>query len=753
MVFLTGVTAVAGFGGSGAAGASAAKWSALTITGPPLANGHLLAVTCRSAAACVAVGYYTNDQDVQVPFAERWNGRAWSADRVPAPPSGTAGSFVAVSCSSTSACTAVGGYTGAKGRPAMLVERWNGRAWSIETVSAPRPGGRVRLNSVACPMRRVCVAVGWFSDAANRQRALLERWDGARWSLTQIPSPRRDNAVSLRSVSCSSPDACMAVGAAGAKTVDAPLAERWNGRGWSIENTPKLHGSGGLSAVSCVSKAGCFAVGSVAIPGQGPTYPDQGPPVSTLAERWVRGKWSIQATPNPHLSAGGADGPPQVIVKLAAISCSSLRACTAVGSSDSLAPSDGYIVDYSEMLVEHWDGTRWVGQTAPRPPLYGEPQQPGGGPAFSGVACGSPTMCVAVGGPGFNEVAGSVDTSVQTTFAARWNGHVWQIQDTANGVGTSGGRLESISCPAATTCFAVGGGNPNGGPPLAEQWDGARWNVLPTPDPGAGAELRGISCTSVRECTAVGGAGGEPLAEHWDGNAWTLRSTPKAPGGSSLVTGDGLSGVSCLSPTFCVAVGAPHLAEIWNGTTWTLENTGSDGQLDAVSCTSRTSCVGVGATDGEIPATLAESWDGSTWKVQRTPTPFNYVAGLSGVSCTTTTACTAVGSFGEQLIDRWDGSAWRSQRSPSTPGGPNGFSALTSVSCTSNTTCIAVGESTVNDSAPSASLAESWNGTRWIVQPTPDQGPLQGVSCAKLAACTAVGMRSTNTLPAALRYH
>ena len=748
----------AGLGGSGGASAAAAGWSAQVITGPPRANGQLVAVSCGSASACVAVGSFVNSQEVQSPLVEHWNGRGWEVDDAPSLPFGTAGSLDTVSCYSTNACIAVGTYTSAGGDSAMLAERWNGRAWSIEPAPTPAAAAGLALGGVSCPSLRVCVAVGSFSGSGHRPRALLEQWDGSSWSLEQIPSPSRDRAMSLSGVSCSSPTACMAVGAAGQNTTDTPLAERWDGERWSIEKTPRLRQPGGLSGVACVSNTGCFAVGSVtsvAIPGQ--SYAT----TSTLAERWIDGKWSIQRTPNPHLSGGG--GSPQVVVKLAAISCSSLRACTAVGSSDLLDWGDDNLNDYSEMLVERWNGRRWASQHAPKPAATPAAQLDER-PAFSGVSCGSPTTCIAVG-PVSNVLdPSSTNTSVQTTLAERWNGDVWQIQDTVNGVGSSGGKLQAVSCPTATTCFAVGWGSQYGGPGLVERWSGVGWTVTPTPAVGAdSAELNGISCTSARDCTAVGAGSGGGFIERWNGSAWTIETIP-GPSASSVRT---LSSVSCPSATFCVAVGntpaagARPVAAIWNGTKWTVQDTSPSGYLDAVSCTSPTFCLGVGASDNQA---LAESWDGSTWTVQRTPIPAGATgAQLSGVSCASSAACTAVGSFGEgggqglTLVERWSGSAWTIQSSPNAPGvGSNGFSSsLLSVSCTTATSCTAAGESRATTTTPT-SLAESWNGTTWTIQRTPNQGPLQGVSCSEAGACTAVGFRGgyklPNPLPTALRY-
>ncbi len=62
-------------------------------------------------------------------------------------------------------------------------------------------------------------------------------------------------------------------------------------------------------------------------------------------------------------------------------------------------------------------------------------------------------------------------------------------------------------------------------------WNGTTWSLLRTPNPGSvNNELRGISCTSPSRCMAVGdftGIGNElTLAESWNGTAWTVVKIP-----------------------------------------------------------------------------------------------------------------------------------------------------------------------------------------------------------------------------------
>jgi hypothetical protein len=65
-------------------------------------------VACTSANACTAVGAYNTSTNVPLPLAERWNGSSWTVQPTPTPPNATASVLQAVSCTSATACTAVG---------------------------------------------------------------------------------------------------------------------------------------------------------------------------------------------------------------------------------------------------------------------------------------------------------------------------------------------------------------------------------------------------------------------------------------------------------------------------------------------------------------------------------------------------------------------------------------------------------------------------------------------------------------------
>src|SRR5207302_486063 len=98
---------------------------------------------------------------------------------------------------------------------------------------------------------------------------------------------------------------------------------------------------------------------------------------------------------------------------------------------------------------------------------------------------------------------------------------------------------------------------------------------------------------------------------------WSGVPTP----GSNQQSGS-LNGVSCVSRSFCAAVGyddslhAP-LASIWNGQSWeatAFDTTFPGGQLESVSCTSASMCLAVGFyADQGWDRPITGKWDGSTW--------------------------------------------------------------------------------------------------------------------------------------------
>ncbi len=119
--------------------------------------------------------------------------------------------------------------------------------------------------------------------------------------------------------------------------------------------------------------------------------------------------------------------------------------------------------------------------------------------------------------------------------------------------------------------------------------------------------------------------------------------------------------------------------------------------------------------------------------------------GINTVACHTSSSCEAVGAYftgshvKRTLAESWNGTSWATQSTPNNGAGDND---LVGVACVTSTSCKAVGYF-VNGSSVDRTLAESWNGTAWTIIPIADNGVntnyLYDVSCVSSTNCKAVG--------------
>lgn len=236
--------------------------------------------SCASATDCWAVGYAgTLGQGGPhfAPLVVHWNGSAWSL--ASAPGKSAVSELLTVSCPTASDCWAIGSWvTGQLGaRGGTLTEHWNGTRWSVvrtptdtsgppgSVAGSPTVGGGPMVTDVSCATPATCVAVGYWSG----DRALVERWTGSAWVLARPARPRGPSAIGFNGVSCATPRWCVAVGGSySAATRKARLlVERWNGAAWTIMPVAAPASAYGLFDVSCVTTRGCVAVGDT---GSGP---------------------------------------------------------------------------------------------------------------------------------------------------------------------------------------------------------------------------------------------------------------------------------------------------------------------------------------------------------------------------------------------------------------------------------------------------------------------------------------------------
>lgn len=339
------------------AGKNRASWTVQKSPNPS-GNGDFHGVDCTGAKACTAVGsYYNQAANAQLPLAASWNGRAWRRQPIPAPAQTSYGHLNGVSCPKRTFCIAVGSdvlttkrwitlaevwrgrrweitpapplespkddtleavscsspancmAAGSTGDQA-LIEHWNGARWTIQPAARPDGSTSSLLYGVSCVTRKWCMAAGYYNIGV----AFTEVWAGKRWSIRpaeQVP----DNDSQFTGVSCTSRVSCTAAGIYGNLAgLDYPLAERWNGKVWTIQPVP--HPEGQLDSflidVACSTARACTATGRY-FTETGPSY--------TFAESWNGKTWVLQPTVNPSETINALDG----------LACTSANACTAVG--------------------------------------------------------------------------------------------------------------------------------------------------------------------------------------------------------------------------------------------------------------------------------------------------------------------------------------------------------------------------------------------------------------------------------------
>jgi hypothetical protein len=720
--------------------AGAATWTTQPVPPPLATNGTLLGVSC-TGTTCEAVGSNLDSSGRQVTLAEKWTGSAWTRQSIPNPTGDPQGNsfneLTSISCSAANACTALDLDTSAYlfGAAQIPAERWNGTAWSAQTITLPS-GEYGLLNAISCSSVTSCTAVGSYgSQGADMQHSLVEHWNGTTWQAQSAPLSGYTQ-VFLNDVSCRSATACVAVGATvNSSSQKVALADIYNGTTWVAKRPATLSGatSSLLNGVSCTAATTCVAVG-------------QASGSTGLGEKLNGTTWTAKAV------SGASD--------LLSVSCSAATACSAVAGPGS--------------TVERWNGSTWAAQTAasvtPAATLVG-------------ISCAGAAACTAVGatGDGFHGAARSVQqrpasalvhgaSPAPTSRAARvgersasisyqggegvsvaeaWNGSAWKRQVSLNPTGAGSVDVGAVSCAASTTACVLVGTYWNVGAqqdePLSEVKTSSGWGLVSVPAQSGLSGFNGVSCTAANSCLAVGINGYQGLYGKWNGTSWTTGIIP-APSGDYALD---LLSVSCRTASSCEAVGDASgssgqvaIAEGWNGTTWTRQSlyvpAATSSVLASISCVSTGPCQAAGSystSSGTQP--LAPSWDGYTWSTGPVPIPSGATgAALYGASCKTGTACTVVGEWqgpgaAGGLADRFNGTSWTNQTPPSTPV----LWQLIGVSCATTTACTTVATTASSD----------WSGTSWgpaqsYAAPT-DGGAatIDSIRCIAAQSCIAAG--------------
>ncbi|HTW09687.1 MAG TPA: hypothetical protein VME46_19440 [Acidimicrobiales bacterium] len=350
-----------------------------------------------------------------------------------------AGSLAAVSCAGTTFCVAVGSSSTATGPRVALVEKWDGHKWTKMTLTAPAGSSGSALFGVSCPSTTTCTAVGEMATGHTSSAALVERWDGSGWQRQSVPKEAGATSVVLFSVSCVTSSSCASVGDYYTTSGYSALAATYHGGDWQLVTVPvPARGTpSALDGVSC-RPTSCTVVGyyfnrrvsNYSLP---------------LAERLTAANAVAEDVPQP---AGVTKGG-----QLQAVSCPAASACEAVGI--------GSTGSGSAALAYRWSAGGWSDQTLPKTPA-----------SLDGVSCPTLAVCVATG---------QTETTPSSTLAYRWAGSKWEAQPTTNPPSPTDRVLAALSCPSTSDCVAVGsyfaGSSQHS---WSELWDGTKWETEAT---------------------------------------------------------------------------------------------------------------------------------------------------------------------------------------------------------------------------------------------------------------------------------
>jgi hypothetical protein len=308
----------------GKAGLIAEQWNGTkwSIQEPPIPTGaqenavDLQGVSCTSATACTAVGAFVNRaKNVWVGYTEQWDGTTWVAQELPSPAGAGNIGMSGISCTSPTSCLVVGTQSSAHMASVPLAESWNGTTWTVQEPPLPPNAKETYLKAVSCTTTEACTAVGYYYDTAGEDLPLAERWNGTTWTVQEPPAPSATATqpfvyLQLSGVSCVSATSCTAVGNFyNASKETLPFAESWNGTTWTAAELPLPHGLHelwALSGVSCTAPTACTAVGYG---------------VESVAESWNGVAWSAEVLPEVEETRALVD----------AVSCTTTPTCVAVG--------------------------------------------------------------------------------------------------------------------------------------------------------------------------------------------------------------------------------------------------------------------------------------------------------------------------------------------------------------------------------------------------------------------------------------
>ena len=302
------------------------------------------------------------------------------------------------------------------------------------------------------------------------------------------------------------------------------------------------------------------------------------------------------------------------------------------------------------------------------------------------LSCPLAGYCTA--GGAYNDASGNAQGLVLSESAGLWKTPTKLLAPLGALINPSL-TVESISCGAVGSCVAVGNylDTSNGAQSfLASEvhglWSRSREVLLPAnaATTGQKSQLRSISCTSARDCSAVGSyldnstptghSVGYVLSEVR--GSWSNAIETREPADANVNPYVGFNQITCGAAGDCSAVGSyidrnnvthglllDQRGGTWNGGSVLAlpgdANSFPSATLSEVSCATATNCTAIGtyttilgAINGLTTTDVGGTWQRAT--AMQLPSGFGanphvFFYGFAGLSCTSIGSCTAGGQY------------------------------------------------------------------------------------------------------------
>jgi len=229
-------------------GSSAARWRngrVEVVRTPVPDDSRLWALSSTGPDDVWAAGWRVAHGYAGHPLIEHWNGRRWTVSFTEA----AFGGIDDVLALSPEDVWAVGWRrVSPRGDPQLIQSQllhWDGRVWHRQRVP-----WLVGYGHLASPKLSASGASNiWISVGLHQHRYAFARWNGRRWTFVLGPTVKQSSKAlqpAINDLTVVSPTEILAVGAANGYRRGVFL--RWDGKRWSPEPAPAVHGWASVEA-------------------------------------------------------------------------------------------------------------------------------------------------------------------------------------------------------------------------------------------------------------------------------------------------------------------------------------------------------------------------------------------------------------------------------------------------------------------------------------------------------------------------